>query len=404
MFNKLFAKLLYLSNETIYKIFAVILSFLALILYLPVINFGFVADDHWLVPMSFKEAMDVSLTSRDFRPVWLFSFPVVNALFGSSSLVHHTVNVSLHLTNCLLAISIIRKFLIGPIAIIVVALWSLLPWVAFPIAWISQRNDLLMSFFILLALHPLAKKRANICILISLSFFSKVTSLFFFLIFCFKQGIRREKVDLLYGICFFLVALAIALLALRNQNPPRHLIDLPLIIIILNQIKNVIIGWLTFFIPIPFLFTPVNILGYMLFLTYLIWATIKYGQFTYESHRFLLYSFLMSIPMALAIELRITYLQSLFFLIALFSSLHSCLLVNNRGLSKPSIAFSILVTLFLLYSIPAIHATLQNFNTRVYSISDIQERTIITTASLYPNDFYSWLTDFQRDLLQVISN
>jgi len=226
-------------NSTAFAIGILLLIALAFFLYFPVLWFGYISDDFALVPMTFEDALHATLTTVHFRPLWYASYPLVNLLFGGSSYVHHGVNIGLHILNCIVAVTITRKFLGGAYATVLVISWTLLPWVAFPIAWISQRNDLLMGLFILLAIHFSTSRQWWLSYTSTiLAFLSKVTSLFFPLAFCFQSGLRRRPADVIFGVVVFLGALTLSLVALRNNVPSEHLQDSGPLLKFLNHAKN----------------------------------------------------------------------------------------------------------------------------------------------------------------------
>jgi len=152
------------------------------------LTFGYIGDDKYLVPLRFSdvsnlmnEKVPVSLLEH-FRPLWFYSYPFVNIVFGMSAFSHHFFNV---LLACLVGI---LSFIVGrecfelssKQSIIVTRMWLCYPSNFIPVFWISQRNDLLMTFFVFIAVICLFFNRFLLfwffCFSATLS---KTTSLFF---------------------------------------------------------------------------------------------------------------------------------------------------------------------------------------------------------------------------------
>lgn len=381
------------SNTCILALFLIFIA-----IYLPVIFFGFIADDFFLVPLSFKEALDATFNTEHFRPLWYLSYPAVNALFNNSSYTHHLINIILHFINCLIAISIIKKFLPYSAAVLLVAVWSLLPWVAFPIAWISQRNDLLMAFFILLALHQSTVVAWTSMTLIIFAFLSKVTCLFFPLAYCFSSGLKQKKIDAVLGFSVFVAMFMISYWALERHPPQEHVADLPALLKILNHAKNFVVGWFLLIIPLPFFYNWVNISGFIIMFTTINYLIFRYAKVTLITKRYLIYGFLISLTLAMSYDLRITYLLSLFLLIALFSSLHAGFVDKNISIGKYLGKLSIVILSFVVFSVPATVATLENFNTGEYDITNPEIPNPQTGYNI--NNFYQWFREAQVNLLK----
>lgn len=385
--------------ETLLTIaFLIVLVVIICAIYIPVIHFGYISDDFGLVPFSFHQALEALFQSPHFRPIWYFSYPAVNIIFDNSSHTHHLVNISLHFVNCLLAISITRSFLSYSGAVLLVVVWSLLPWIAFPIAWISQRNDLLMAFFLLLAIRQTPLATWASFFYITLAFLSKVTCMFFPLAFCFTSGLKQQRLNIILGCAVFGAMFVVSYWALKNNVPQEHLADLPVLLKVINHAKNFIVGWLLLLVPFPFLFNPLNVIGFIAMVLGLGYLIVKYAQITATTKKYLIFSFFMSIPLAMTYELRVTYVQSLFLLIALFSSLQAGFAASNKGLRELFGFTGIVLLSFLSFSIPATVATLDKFNTGVYDISS----AVVPPPQngYYPNNFHGWFRDAQIRLLK----
>jgi tetratricopeptide (TPR) repeat protein len=146
---------------------------LALALYVPTLEFGFVWDD----PIS----LDVARSTRTpsgmmsafaghafaaaepalgsesvieyYRPVWAMSLGIDHALWGDRPFGFHLTNVLLHaVTSALVAIVAFGVLGSGVWAFLAGALFAVHPVHVEAVAWISARSDLLVTLFLLAAL------------------------------------------------------------------------------------------------------------------------------------------------------------------------------------------------------------------------------------------------------------
>ena len=142
-------------------------AWLALLFYLPTLTHGFVWDDTYFLrdlpylrdPALWWQALQEPLfVSRNyFRPLPLLTFMVEARLGGSQAWVFHAVNVVLHMLNTTLVIILARSVLSSDrrgvwVASGVGVLFALHPALVENVSWISDRFDLLMASFILVAL------------------------------------------------------------------------------------------------------------------------------------------------------------------------------------------------------------------------------------------------------------
>jgi len=88
-----------------------------------------------------------------YHPLTIFSYWVEYSLFGANPHVYHFTNVGLHLLNTFLVFRL-AEGLSGKkvVAVLVSLLFALHPMHVESVAWISERKDVLYSFFYLLAL------------------------------------------------------------------------------------------------------------------------------------------------------------------------------------------------------------------------------------------------------------
>ena len=253
-----------------------------------------------------------------FRPIWYLSYPAISKLFGPSSFSHHATNLFIHLSNLILAYSLFRKWLGHDKALLVVMFWSILPQNAFAISWISQRNDLLMSFFILISLI-LAETRLRTSSFISFifAFFSKNTCLMFPVMYLMKSGLKKTRSDFWIGLALLFFIFSITLYSLVKSSADdatKHLVNVPTFIFFLNYVKNFFVGWFVNFFPIPLFNSWLHAFSYFLSFFYLIHLIKNNFLFNKVAKKCFFIALLLSFPFMLVHEIRITYLMNLFYL------------------------------------------------------------------------------------------
>jgi tetratricopeptide (TPR) repeat protein len=133
-------------------------------LYLPTLSHGFVWDDtYFLTDLPFLRDPDLwwrqigepLFVSRNyFRPLPLLTFVVEARLGGLDPFLFHLTNIMLHAANTTLVVLLTRA--VVPAGVVAAAIAGLLfaihPVLVESVAWISDRFDLMMVFFALLAL------------------------------------------------------------------------------------------------------------------------------------------------------------------------------------------------------------------------------------------------------------
>ncbi len=143
---------------------ALLLAFLTLMVYLPVRQFGFVVFDdpdyvlenrHVLGGLSW-EGVRWAFTSFDasnWHPLTWLSLMLDCELFGPNPAAMHVINVLFHVLNSTLLLRLIFRWSndLWPSAI-VATLFALHPLHVESVAWISERKDVLSTFFGLLSL------------------------------------------------------------------------------------------------------------------------------------------------------------------------------------------------------------------------------------------------------------
>lgn len=137
----------------------------ALAVYWPVLGLGFVWDDRILyvdVPglrdVSSLWAGTVGSVIGDmhfFRPVALLTFKLQFLLFGESTVAAHAIGLALHVANTFLVAALAARLLPAAPARAAIGglVYGLHPALVEPVSWMSCRFDLLVTLWLLLALH-----------------------------------------------------------------------------------------------------------------------------------------------------------------------------------------------------------------------------------------------------------
>ena len=353
--------------------------------------FGFVTDDFFLVNLTYGEAIYHTLNGPHFRPLWFLSYPFLNSLFGQDAFSHHLVNLLLHAANCVLAFLWLRKLLGEAKAIFAVLAWTTLPQTVFPVVWISQRNDGLMGFFLLLSLVAHGQRhRLSAYLLYVLAFLSKVTCMFFPAVFMTEKGLRQTRGDFIAGLLLLILSVMIAGYSLQHMEASEHLAHLSLVMRAANHCKNLVLGWFTLIVPIPFFANALLAFAYFIFAAGTAWLLVKCSRKSAVTWQLLIFSIAMSLPLAMTSEVRITYLQSLFLAGAIFSAIDPAIIMANR---QAKAVLTITAVAGFIYACPAAYLTTEKFNSNEYSVNQPSAHPYVM---YYLTDFYGWFRDIQR--------
>jgi tetratricopeptide (TPR) repeat protein len=146
------------------RLLLVLPGWLAFMLYLPTLTHGFVWDDNYFLThlphlrdpeLWLQKLFEPLFVSRNyFRPLPLFSFVVEARLGELDPFVFHLTNLMFHVANTTLVVLLARAAIpAGGIAAVGAGLlFAVHPALVENVAWISDRFDLMMLFFVLLAL------------------------------------------------------------------------------------------------------------------------------------------------------------------------------------------------------------------------------------------------------------
>lgn len=350
---------------------------------------GFIADDFTVVPVSFAEAWHQATHTQYLRPVWWLSYPLVNTAFGPSALAHHLVGHVLHLANCGLAFVLLRGWIGEGRALAAVLAWSLAPQVAFPVGWIAQRNDLLMTLFVLLALIAAEHgRRGTAAALYLAGYLAKLTCLALPLALLGTRGLRRAKGDPVAGVILTALGVAGVLWGLQFYEPGPHLAALGPGLRLVNTAKNLALGLALTAVPLPFMGTAWSIAAWSLFAVLFGLLLLRHARASEAATRLLLLAALSALPLALMAELRITYLMLLFLCGALAAL---------AAPETPRALIAAMLAAWLAFAVPASHQTIARMASDQF---DAANRTReLPEGGFYPADTYGDLRRWQQRLV-----
>jgi tetratricopeptide (TPR) repeat protein len=190
------------------RLLLVLPGWLAFMLYLPTLSHGFVWDDTYFLTdlpllrdpeLWWQQISEPLFVSRNyFRPLPLAAFSFEARLGGLNPFVFHFVNVLLHAANTTLVVLLARALIpVGAAAAVAGLVFAIHPALVENVAWISDRFDLMMALFILLALvwehrvsHP-ALRAAGIGVLFLLALLSKETAVVLLVLLPLWQAMQR---------------------------------------------------------------------------------------------------------------------------------------------------------------------------------------------------------------------
>lgn len=377
-----------LKNNWILFVFFSLIYFTV---YFRTLFFGYVEDDYGLISLTFYEALDQTFNTHHFRPLMFFSYPLVNFFFEKSIFAHHLVNFSIQYLNSILAILIFSKKIGFQRSLIAILIWNLLPWSCFPIIWVSQRNDLLMTFFVLLSIYYVYINNIKISAFLSfLAFLSKVTSLFFPIYIIYKSYINKKS--LISGTLSLFASLVCAWWGFSQYVEKNHISDLSFLLKLLNYLKNWIHGWFSIILPVPFFLNIFYLFIYLIFLISFIIFLRKNFQLNNSSKEFFFISFLLSLTTAINPEMRVVFLQSLFFLLFIFSS------IISFKFSKSLFFAVIFFTIFVFSTNIFVQ---EKFNSTEFS-GELSNAYMPGSSALYLNNYYPFLRNFFIDIKEYI--
>ncbi|MBI2943544.1 MAG: hypothetical protein HYY25_05030 [Candidatus Wallbacteria bacterium] len=351
-------------------------------------GYGYVNDDFGLIHVTWREAIDRSLNSLLFRPVWYLSFALTNSLV-QSPLVDHLFNLGLFALAVTLAHELaLRRTGSDRAALFAAAGWTLLPWTAFPVVWISQRNDLLMFVFTFAALASADGIRPWRSLpLMALGLMSKETVMLVpaaFALRFWRSGQRRLAVGFVLLMAAHLAIQLHHYSHYHTQYEAPHLAKLSVAVRAANAASHWVEPMVTQLVPLPF-FTGLPHAALHLLGLVLLAASIGRRPDRPPDLDMLLIALLASFPSVITPQLRIVAFESF------------CWLVFFAGFLAPrrKSLFGAALLCLGVASLAGIVATKRNFQTPFFEPHSAGR----WDDTYYPNRYYSQKREFLLRLL-----
>jgi tetratricopeptide (TPR) repeat protein len=195
---------------------------------------GYVADNPYIKSLSAKGIKDIftSFYNANYHPFTTLSYAIEYTLFGLNARPYHLINLLIHLLNVMLVFRLIQK-IAGrkDVAAITALFFAIHPMHVESVVWISERKDVLYSFFYLAGLNTYlqyvqagADKRKWYLYTVLLFLFSllsksaAVTFPVMLLLFDFYYRRGWQMKVLLEKTPFFLLSLLFGILAILSQK------------------------------------------------------------------------------------------------------------------------------------------------------------------------------------------
>jgi hypothetical protein len=377
------------------RLLYVFLIMFVFILYGDSIYYGYISDDFYLVNLSIAQLTTQLVDGTHFRPLWFLSYIVTNYFF-QSSYFDHFVNLVIYSTVIVLAYLYALKQLSKVKSFFIVMVWITLPWTVFPVVWISQRNDLIMYFFVFLSLQSFSKGQiVRSALYTTLAFLGKVTSMFLPFYFIYKGIKANNRLAIILNSAVAVLIFILALHGYMNNNPQAHLKDIEFLFKIGNHLFHLIDSTISQFIPFPFFVNLYHVIIYFVFLFFAV-LTLKFNTFSGIDARDKLIDTtiivaLFMLPTAISSQLRIVGMESYFILLVLATMLK---VKNIRYMP-------ILISSYLIFNIYAIISTKEHFKTFHYDPSVFLSAP---TTSYYNNEYYSEKRKILIKIVNIIKN
>jgi hypothetical protein len=368
-------------------------SAMILILYGKTLSYGYYMDDFVMVNIQPQQLIDwflVGPTGPHVRPIWYLSYYLTNFFF-QSAFFDHAVNIILFILSACLAYRLCLIYFNQSVfkSFITTTLWILLPWQAFPVSWISQRNDLLnycFGFSSLILLHR-EKYFASFGLLL-LGVFSKVTIFMLPLIHMYKTyKAKQYKYLLLFCLLFLSIFLPSGYAYYTNMDTLITAVpaDAHIAVKLAKYFIAYIEGILTQFIPAPFflnyyhaIFYGITIIGLFL--------SVKFDWKNYHPESIGI-ALLTIAPSSICPELRILGFSSLFIIISIISL--------TSGLRKKAF-FVVFGFFFIAHCAITAYLTSSHFETSFRNPQSFQTKVNdqFPLTSNYLNNYYAKKIEF----------
>ncbi|NJO53952.1 MAG: hypothetical protein HC829_03125 [Bacteroidales bacterium] len=170
---------------------------------MPTLRFGYMVDDYFLVGQSWWKWLENPFYLHG-RPVWTLSYLLVD-LVSTEAAVHRLVNIALLIGIANLGFLYAHRLGVNGWAGLLLCVGLTNPSLVWPATWIAQRNDVLLLFFLLLAL--LVSGRWSGLIFLQAATLSKSPFVFHILPFVWRDIRKRRVFDVVLTVAVAAVVL-----------------------------------------------------------------------------------------------------------------------------------------------------------------------------------------------------
>jgi len=273
---------------------------------------GYVLNNEIIKQLNWKNLKEIfsSFCIGIYHPLTILSYTIEYKLFGLNPFSFHITNYILHILNAILVYLFLKRFTGKPwVAAITSLFFAIHPMHVESVAWISERKDVLYTFFFLLSLNSYSKylitgeKITSLIwsfIWFFLSLMSKSAAVCLPLVLVLMDYYHHKKLTwkiLIPKIPFFLLALFFGILAVSSQRSVGAIYDLTPLFSIIERVFLVSYSTVYYIFKV---FAPFNLStlhfypvksGGMLPIEYylalpalllLIWGVFKSGSFKHE--------------------------------------------------------------------------------------------------------------------------
>lgn len=237
---------------------------------------GYVVGNQYIKSLSFQNIKNIFgeiYYMSNYHPLTTLSYAIDWAVAGENPVWYHVVNLLFHLLNSLLVFVLIKK-IFNPqndwIPFFIAMLFAVHPMHVESVAWISERKDVLYTFFFLIALlkyHDYKtaisnrwKHYALMILFFGLSLLSKSAAVIFPVLLLAFDWYNKQKINLaliLEKIPLFALSFVFGIIALKSQKEAMQ--NLAPMLSLTERLQIVNHSFLTYIYKF---FLPVNLSAY----------------------------------------------------------------------------------------------------------------------------------------------
>lgn len=231
----------------------------------------YITDNPLIKSLSWDNIKAIFSTNvaSNYHPLTILTYAIEYSFWEANPLIYHLVNVIIHLLNSILVYFLFFRLTInGTVSLVVSLLFAVHPMHTESVAWISERKDVLYTFFYLLSLNTFLKYTSSSGDKFKLYIFSILFFLFsllskgmavslpvVLLLLDFYNNRRFSKETVIEKIPFFVLSLIFGLVAVKAQQSTEAM-ELKAGY---NMLERFLLGSYSFMLYIIKFFLPINL-------------------------------------------------------------------------------------------------------------------------------------------------